>query len=598
MKKLENLNEKSSVIPIKPWSFLLYAIKPHKIWAVAVIFVVIFVSVIDIGTSYLFKFITEAVEAGDKEAAMKWGLVFPLVILLVQILHRINSYFLANLTVKTKKSVSDELFHYVLKHSHNYFTNRFAGAVASKLRNIGGVVDSLVPDLVYGHLSSFVSFLTAFIILFTVDVRVAGLFIVLIVVLLLVNKILSPKKAILAKKNAEVSTKLQGRLVDTLTNISSVRQYAKRQVEITKLKNLTSERLTSSLKNWLYTDKILLVNVFVLFVFTFLITWLLVKKWQLGEITSGDFLMVIAMVTSLSRSLLFLGRAFNSIARAIGELQEALLDLLVPYEILDKKGAKDLVVEKGEIIFEKVKFSYENKTVFTDFNLQIKAGERVGLVGVSGAGKSTLVSLLLRQYDLGGGKVCLDGQDISGVTQDSLRKNIAIVPQESVLFHRSIWENIAYGKEEATEEEILLAAKRANVAEFVEELPETYKTFVGERGVKLSGGQKQRIAIARAIVKDAPILILDEATSALDSESEVLIQGALQELMKGKTVIAIAHRLSTLREMDRIVVLEKGKIVESGTHQFLKEAGGVYAKLWKHQSGGFLDIEKNKKIRG
>jgi len=588
MKELENNNKKSLAIPTKPWLFLLYAIKPHKVWAIVVVFVAILVSVVDASYSYLFKFITEAVEAGDMKAAMKWGLFFPAAIFLIQILYRSIGFMLANLTSRTKKTITDEMIQYVLNHSHNYFSNRFAGSVVGKIRNVSGTIDSVIPDLVFGHLGSFSYFLMVFIILFSVDAQVAGLFVILIIILLAINKSLAPKKAILSKENAEVSTKLQGRLVDTFSNVSSVRQYARSQVEINRLKELTAESMFASIKNWLYTEKILLINTFVLFIFTLLTSWLLVKKWQMEIITTGDFLMVISLAMSVSGSLLFLGRAFNTMARAIGELQESLLDLLIPYEITDKESAKPLVLEKGEIIFKSVKFSYENKIVFTDFNLQIKAGERVGLVGVSGSGKSTLVSLLLRQYDLGDGKVYLDKQDISEVTQDSLRENIAVVPQESVLFHRSIWENIAYGRNGATEAEILSAAKRANVSEFAKQLPEAYETLVGERGVKLSGGQKQRIAIARAIVKDAPILILDEATSALDSESEVLIQGALNELMKGKTVIAIAHRLSTLREMDRIIVLEKGKIVESGSHQNLKLAGGVYARLWGHQSGGFL----------
>ena len=227
-------------------------------------------------------------------------------------------------------------------------------------------------------------------------------------------------------------------------------------------------------------------------------------------------------------------------------------------------------------------------SVFRDFDLHIAAGQRVGLVGHSGAGKTTFVSLLLRQYDLGAGAIEIDGQNIAKVTQDSLRENIAVVPQEPLLFHRSIRENIAYGNPEASEEEIMAAAKQAQAHDFIMTLPDGYDTLVGERGVKLSGGQKQRVAIARAMLKDAPILVLDEATSALDSESEVAIQKALETLMEGKTVIAVAHRLSTLRKMDRIIVLEDGKIIEDGTHEELSQASGTYQKLWEHQAGGFL----------
>lgn len=249
---------------------------------------------------------------------------------------------------------------------------------------------------------------------------------------------------------------------------------------------------------------------------------------------------------------------------------------------------KKLNITSGLIKWRNVTFEYGDNKVFNEFDLNIPSGQRVGLVGPSGAGKTTFVSLLLRQHDINKGEILIDGQNIAKVTQNSLRENIAVVPQEPLLFHRSIKENIAYGKPDATDNEIMTVARLARAHEFIKDLPKGYDTLVGERGVKLSGGQKQRVAIARAMLKDAPILVLDEATSALDSESEVAIQEALHKLMRGKTVVAIAHRLSTLREMDRIIVLEGGKIVEDGSHDSLLEHGGVYSRLWKHQAGGFL----------
>lgn len=282
---------------------------------------------------------------------------------------------------------------------------------------------------------------------------------------------------------------------------------------------------------------------------------------------------------------------FNHLVFVYGEIEEGLDEVLIPHEIVDQKNATTLITKGGKITWENVDFTYGAQHVFEDFNLTIKPGQRVGLVGHSGAGKTTFVSLLLRQHEVTGGAILIDGQNIAAVTQDSLRNNIAVVPQEPMLFHRSIRENIAYGKPDATDEEIIAVAKKAEAHEFISALSEGYDTLVGERGVKLSGGQKQRIAIARAMLKNAPILILDEATSALDSESEVAIQKALHELMEGKTVIAIAHRLSTLREMDRIIVLDKGEIVEDGTHQELSRGNGIYARLWDHQAGGFLQEE-------
>ncbi|MCA9360717.1 ATP-binding cassette domain-containing protein, partial [Candidatus Kaiserbacteria bacterium] len=271
-----------------------------------------------------------------------------------------------------------------------------------------------------------------------------------------------------------------------------------------------------------------------------------------------------------------------------GEIKEGLNELSVPIEIIDAREAPTLLTDGATIAWKQVRFRFEGQPVFTDFDLNIPRGQRLGLVGRSGAGKSTFVSLMLRQHDITAGSIEIDGQDISKVTQDSLRQNIAVVPQEPALFHRSIRENIAYGKPSATEEELIEVAKKAQAYDFIMSLPEGFETMVGERGVKLSGGQKQRVAIARAMLKDAPILVLDEATSALDSESEVAIQKALETLMEGRTVIAIAHRLSTLRKMDRIIVMENGKIIEDGEHNKLSKAGGTYERLWNHQAGGFV----------
>jgi len=271
-----------------------------------------------------------------------------------------------------------------------------------------------------------------------------------------------------------------------------------------------------------------------------------------------------------------------------GEIEEGLEEVVVPLEIIDEPNALKLQANGGKVDWQNVTFEYGENKVFDNFNLTIKPGQRIGLVGPSGAGKTTFVSLLLRQHDITAGAIEIDGQNIAQVTQDSLRENIAVVPQEPLLFHRTIRENIAYGKPDATQAEIIKVAKQAQAHDFISALPEGYDTLVGERGVKLSGGQKQRVAIARAMLKDAPILVLDEATSALDSESEVEIQKALHILMEGKTVVAIAHRLSTLREMDRIIVLEQGVIVEDGAHTELAQAGGTYQKLWEHQAGGFL----------
>jgi ABC-type multidrug transport system fused ATPase/permease subunit len=299
--------------------------------------------------------------------------------------------------------------------------------------------------------------------------------------------------------------------------------------------------------------------------------------------------MMMTLTLGILDSLLFIGSSMNSVMESYGEIQESLDVILHEHEIVDVAEAPALQVSKGAIELANVDFAYErSRPILQNFSLRIPAGQKVGLVGESGAGKSTLTQLLLRMYDLQGGHILIDGQDIARHSQESLREAISYVPQASQLFHRSIQDNIRYGDPTALKEEVVLAAQRARAHEFIAELSEGYDTLVGERGVKLSGGQAQRVSIARAMLKDAPILILDEATSSLDSESERLVQDALLELISDKTVIAIAHRLSTLLAMDRILVLDKGEIVEDGSHSELLALGGTYAKLWKHQVGGFL----------
>jgi ABC-type multidrug transport system fused ATPase/permease subunit len=308
-----------------------------------------------------------------------------------------------------------------------------------------------------------------------------------------------------------------------------------------------------------------------------------------GLISVGSLVMVITVVIALEQRMFFLGQSLTQAVSNHGQVSEGLAELLQPHEITDRAGATPLVVRRAGIDFLALSFSYRNAHVFAgDFDLHIEGGEKLGLVGHSGAGKSTLVSLLLRQFELEGGSIRIDGQSVSDITLDSLRRAVALVPQGTSLFHRSILDNIRYGRLAASDEDVMEAARLAEADSFIRRLPQGYDTQVGERGVKLSGGQRQRVAIARALLRNAPILLLDEATSALDSESEAAIQRALVSLMRDKTVIAIAHRLSTLRAMDRIVVLEQGRIVEDGSHEALVRQGGVYASLWNSQVSGFI----------
>ena len=575
-------------IPNTPLGFLLYAGKPFKWWFVALMIVITAAAVISQSSSYFFKLIVDAAEAGETQKVFWFAVGYPCTIFLVQTLFRLSGWIGKEFITNTVKNASDIIPAYVAGHSHTYFANRFAGSVLTKFGNVTGGINHILPDFFWTIYTGLLSFLVTFSLMLTVNVPIAFIFLLLVVVLILLNQKLAPKKRRLSRIHADSRSKLSGFTADLLSNVSAARQYARMSTELSGLYELTENRKIANSDTWMYSEKTRLINGFVLFVAILGIFLLLVTQWQQGLVSTGDLVLVLALISQVSHTLLFIGQAFNSVAESFGEMEEGLEDIFFDHEIVDRPGASKLQVPSGEITLTAVTFSYEKDTVFENLNLTITPGQRVGLVGPSGAGKSTLVSLLLRQHDIDGGEISIDGQNIAEVTQDSLRQSIAVVPQEPLLFHRTIAENIKYGKPNATKKELVVVAEKAQARVFIEQLAEGYNTLVGERGVKLSGGQKQRVAIARAMLKEAPILVLDEATSALDSESEVAIQKALEKLMEGKTVIAVAHRLSTLRKMDRILVIADGAIVQDGTHEELAGQAGLYKKLWEHQAGGFL----------
>lgn len=388
---------------------------------------------------------------------------------------------------------------------------------------------------------------------------------------------------------ASQDSKISGRLADVFSNISAVKFFSARNSEIDSFRKYTDEGAVRSRRASFLGGKIdVMQGIFIIFVQS-IVLYLMISFWIDNKISTGTVVLIQTYLVIIFERLWDFSNSLARFMKSAADMKEIVDIFEIAPDILDPEKPEKLKMKEGHIVFKDVFFKYKSSDeVLTNFNLNIKPGERIGIVGHSGAGKSTLTKLLLRFNDVVSGAITIDGQDIRNITQDDLRSVVSYVPQEPILFHRPIKENINYGKPNATEQEIVAVAKKAHADEFISKLRRGYDTLVGERGVKLSGGERQRVAIARAMLKDSPILMLDEATSSLDSISESYIQEAFGELMKGKTTIVIAHRLSTIQKMDRIIVLENGQIAEEGTHKELLEKKGSYADLWNHQTGGFL----------
>lgn len=575
-------------IPRTPLRFLWGINKKHKTMMFWSVFIVVVNATLATFGALFVKEIIESAEAGLIHKAIIIGLLYPVFEFFVQSMWRVSSVFGRKWVARARSDTYNALVSHSFDHSHSFFANRFAGSLLSKVGNVVRSTERLIIDFLWHHTEALVSFIAYSFIIISIDFYTGIIFQLMVVSVIFLNYKLVPQKQILSRQNAESDTYLRGQIVDVFTNIAATRQYSRKKFERTRIGSTVDDNQKFFEASWWYSEWMRILNSVFVLVFSLLIFYLLALRWISEEITTGEFVAVLVIIFNVVHTLVFIGRIFNDTASSYGEMAEGLETLAEPHEVLDSTNAQSLRITESKIQWQNVNFNFDKNQVFRDFDLVIEPGQRVGLVGPSGAGKTTFVSLLLRQHDIDGGEILIDGQNIAEVTQDSLRENIAVVPQEPLLFHRSIRENIAYGKPDASENEIMAVARQAQAHDFIRDLPDSYETLVGERGVKLSGGQKQRVAIARAMLKDAPILVLDEATSALDSESEVAIQKALHKLMVGKTVVAIAHRLSTLREMDRIIVLEGGKIVEDGSHEALVNYGGVYARLWEHQAGGFL----------
>lgn len=506
---------------------------------------------------------------------------------------RLAFFFEAKAVSNAIRSLYENAMEYLLVKDIDFFNNTFAGSLT---KNVGGYARNY--ERFFGTIAFSISPNLLPIIFATAALSFYSPWISLLLVGMLSTTfiIVTPlirKRRRLVDIREQSSTSLTGHVADVISNAHAVRSFANETREMEMHKKNVNDFVVKAKRSWDYQTKVVDMVIAPLYVLTNVLglALVIILGNNSGDLSTEAVLVTFGFFATATRALFDFNQIYRDLETSLAEGAQFTEYLLDDPQVVDR-STSSLTVKTADIDFKSITFSYPEDTeqpVFRDFNLQIQPGERVGLVGKSGSGKTTITKLLLRFMDIGDGEIQISKQNISTVRQQSLRQAISYVPQEPVLFHRSLADNIRYSDPDATLEKVISAAKMAHAHEFIKDLPEGYDTLVGERGVKLSGGQRQRIAIARAMIKDAPILVLDEATSALDSESEKLIQDALWKLMEGKTAIVIAHRLSTIQKMDRIIVLDKGTIVEQGSHTELLKKKGHYAKLWAHQSGGFIE---------
>lgn len=572
----------------------------HKaLFAALMVSTFAFVALLSYGNPYVMSLIVDQVSAQPVEADQVFNVFGPYIVALIlinvfgQAASKLQDYTMYKLEIAASYDLATMSFDALCNQSMSFHSNRFGGTLVSQTTKFMSAYQQLIETIMFPFLPVICSVIfTCGILLPRVPLYVAILM-VLLAVYASISYYLYKRILSLNEKAASAQNQLSGELSDSVANILAVKTYGREGYERGLFDNANrevvardSKRMWASLTRGIITACITVVIMSVVTVFI-----AGGNAWY--GITPGTLVVMFTYTYTVTNQFNFINNGLQRFNRAFGDASGMTAILDEPRLVADKPGAPDLKVSRGAIDFQGIDFFYTDgnaKTqVFDKFELHISAGQRVGLVGMSGAGKTTLTKLLLRLSDIQQGQILIDGQNIADTTQQSLRRQIAYVPQEALLFHRSIAENISYGKPDASMEQIRRAAKQANALEFIEKLPQGFDTITGERGVKLSGGQRQRIAIARALLADCPVLVLDEATSALDSESEKLVQDALATLMEGRTCIVVAHRLSTVASLDRIVVLDGGRIVEDGPHDELVSRGGKYAHLWNRQTGAYLE---------
>lgn len=586
-----NVRQSEKTLTLK--SFILKMLNPLK-WYVACLFSFALIWALDTALRpFLIKVIIDRLSTTPPNLAFT-TLTWPLVLFAVLSLFALAGYrFYDFLIIRTlpivRKRVLEFLQDHLLNHTHTYFMNHFAGSLGARMNDMATGLREVITIFVDRFTANTLAVTMGIIAISFIHWLLGVILFVWFLSFLLGSYYTSKKAHDLSGNLSAANTLVIGKIVDTLSNMSAVRLFNGNKTEKRILTQQSKVSIQKEEQLLWFLFKVWLFQGLSFFITEIACILVLTYGFQRGWVTVGDFGFVLTLYLQLIGSLWNLSKDFSDFSEHLGRISEGLRIITSEHDIKDLPNAKPLEVHHGTIRFEDVRFHYKtDHPLFQDLSLTIQGGEKVGLVGFSGSGKTTFANLISRLYNIQRGRILIDGQDISGVTLESLRDHLAIIPQEPSLFHRSVYDNILYGKKDAKAHEVFEAAKKAHIHDFITSLPEGYETLLGERGVKISGGQRQRIAIARAILKNAPILILDEATSALDSVTEKNIQEALDILMQKKTTLVIAHRLSTLLSMDRILVFDKGRVVEDGTHRSLLKKNGLYARLWSSQVSGFL----------
>lgn len=579
--------------PIPVLNFIKQTIKPFRGLVLALI-IINTLWALDLSfRPYVLKIVLDRVTQAPGNQVFNYALM-PILLylgltLFNVILMRIYDYVSLRFVPALRLGVTADLTSYVMKHSYNYFQNNFAGSLANKISDVANGTRTLISIVIDRFYSNTLALIAACFTFATVSSVLSIIFLIWVMFFVIFTYVVTRKIHRLSYQVSEVRSVLIGRIVDLLVNNMTVRLFARGSFEQDYLNKHAHEGVRQERTLRWYMLKVNAIQGLSFIIMLSSCLCFLLWARQRGQVTVGDFALILSVCITLMELLWGLSRDFSEFTEEWGRVSQGLTITSIPHEIIDAVGATPLTVTAGKITFENVHFWYKGTTpLFDSLSVTIEPGQKVGLIGFSGSGKTTFINLILRLYDIQRGSITIDDQNISKVTAESLHKQIATIPQEPLMLNRTIADNIRYGRLEAPDSEVIEAAKKANAHEFIEQMTFGYFTEVGERGSLLSGGQRQRIAIARAILKDAPILIMDEATSALDSISEKIIQSALDQLMRNRTTLVIAHRLSTLKTMDRLLVFEKGKIVEDGTHKELLHTGGLYSRLWQSQVNGFI----------